>query len=353
MMRYFDFQAYGEEHSAASNFISVADQSQLLRDSSPGMYDKDMESEFLATLARLPDGPDYPPSVLLDIPFSDDTESPASIHLAQLEVVSANVPFHAAEYSYPSPSHPSRASSTETTVSNKPESLQACDPSSSRTRHKTKTPRYSPYPSPVPYPTPATTPASSIDTPTHSTRASSSAQYVAARNKQVLSGRAPDVRAIYPPHVKGPFPCPVPGCSYVKKQRKDSDLQRHVNSHYRDAEGDERRIVCCGVRLERAAEFGVTDFSHRLERNGEVWVGGCDTGFSRPDALRRHLRATGCPTELSVKKDDPKHKSGSAHATRGRRKRATVSLCDSFVGRVHFDLDPCSALDGSLRRLQC
>ena len=69
-----------------------------------------------------------------------------------------------------------------------------------------------------------------------------------------------------------------------------------MDSHYvKDA-----KHVCCGVRLDHAAEYGVSDpEDYAYEFKGEIWTGGCWQVFSRRDALLRHLKhsKTGCVSE--------------------------------------------------------
>lgn len=48
--------------------------------------------------------------------------------------------------------------------------------------------------------------------------------------------------------------------------------------------------VCCGVPLEKADEYGIEDTSDSYTYKGHEMIGGCLQGFSRRDALIRHLK---------------------------------------------------------------
>ena len=89
-------------------------------------------------------------------------------------------------------------------------------------------------------------------------------------------------------YTNGAFRCPVPGCRYVppSSQRK-MDVRRHFETHR--SMMNKERWVCCGVPVERAAEYGIEDVSGAYEWRGYRMVGGCQDGFSRRDSLKRHL----------------------------------------------------------------
>ena len=77
-------------------------------------------------------------------------------------------------------------------------------------------------------------------------------------------------------------------------ETRRSDLRRHYQSHV-DGKADDKvpKNVCCGVRVDRAPEYGVSNTGeHVYEHNGEMRAGACWKVFGRRDALLRHLRAS-------------------------------------------------------------
>lgn len=82
--------------------------------------------------------------------------------------------------------------------------------------------------------------------------------------------------------------CPAPGCGHVPATRRMPDLRRHMRTHC--ARDRQATWVCCGVFLEDARAYGITDTSESYDYKGFTMVGGCLDGFSRKDALIRHLR---------------------------------------------------------------
>ncbi|KAI0358955.1 hypothetical protein OH77DRAFT_1362021, partial [Trametes cingulata] len=94
-----------------------------------------------------------------------------------------------------------------------------------------------------------------------------------------------------------PWECPY--CGYAPPGRRKPDLDRHVRTH--TASPDD--WVCCGVPLRLAPEYGVRleGEAEVLEYAGERMVGWCFKGFSRKDALTRHLRnARGCVGDVNA-----------------------------------------------------
>lgn len=78
-----------------------------------------------------------------------------------------------------------------------------------------------------------------------------------------------------------------PRCGYRPSKNRPSDLRRHYASHFDE---ESLRYVCCGVRIDRASEYGVTDLSNVYEHDGEMRVGQCWRVFTRRDALLRHVK---------------------------------------------------------------
>ena len=109
--------------------------------------------------------------------------------------------------------------------------------------------------------------------------------YTSGRTDVLFSGRAPPLS----PSVSSTLKCPL--CSFRAKTGRASDLRRHYECHYED---DALKYVCCGVRIDRAAEYGVTDVDEVYEHHGELRVGNCWRVFSRRDALLRHLKSKKC-----------------------------------------------------------
>ncbi|KAH9851739.1 hypothetical protein C2E23DRAFT_711987, partial [Lenzites betulinus] len=83
-----------------------------------------------------------------------------------------------------------------------------------------------------------------------------------------------------------------PFCAYVQKNKRTPEFLRHRLAHCPDATPfekyeDDLQRTCCGVPLEEAAEYGL---SQDALVDGEGRVGACWNTFSRKDALHRHLR---------------------------------------------------------------
>lgn len=82
-------------------------------------------------------------------------------------------------------------------------------------------------------------------------------------------------------------PCSWPGCDVAFTRQPD--LNRHFMIHSSDPE--KPKHVCTGVPVDRAGDFGIKDTSAMevYSFKDEVWIGGCFKGFSRRDALKRHV----------------------------------------------------------------
>ena len=92
-----------------------------------------------------------------------------------------------------------------------------------------------------------------------------------------------------PPSALTYMRCPICNRKFAGK-RRPSDLERHYKCHF-PAGGEDAKFVCNGVRLDRAAEYGVADLETAQTLKGEVRVGRfCAMTFSRKDALLRHVR---------------------------------------------------------------
>ena len=88
--------------------------------------------------------------------------------------------------------------------------------------------------------------------------------------------------------------CPL--CSYKPPKNREVDLRRHFECHYQTA-----KHVCNGVRVDRAADYRITDLSNVQDYEGERRVGRhCMKVFSRKDALLRHLRNENCECVCDV-----------------------------------------------------
>lgn len=85
--------------------------------------------------------------------------------------------------------------------------------------------------------------------------------------------------------------CPVEGCSHEQTNGRLPDLRRHILTHV----GTEVR--CIGVPWDLRHLFPCVSRNYEPYVVGELgglWVGGCLGTFSRPDALRRHLKKSSC-----------------------------------------------------------
>ncbi|KAI0687560.1 hypothetical protein C8Q76DRAFT_661283 [Earliella scabrosa] len=87
-----------------------------------------------------------------------------------------------------------------------------------------------------------------------------------------------------------------PHCNYAPNRRRNQDLRRHMETHTRP---DVPLWSCCGVPLSQARQYGVPDdviaasfagASSTHYPSQDPRIGGCNQGFSRKDALQRHLR---------------------------------------------------------------
>ncbi|CCL98762.1 uncharacterized protein FIBRA_00767 [Fibroporia radiculosa] len=111
-----------------------------------------------------------------------------------------------------------------------------------------------------------------------------------ARNTQTQLEEGDFAWALAQLVASGTSACPVPGCAYVQRRRRLPDLRRHMETHR--AGTSYARWVCCGVSLAEADRYGlrIDNYTSRSMFRGEMRVGGCMRGFSRRDALVRHLK---------------------------------------------------------------
>ncbi len=85
-----------------------------------------------------------------------------------------------------------------------------------------------------------------------------------------------------------PWRCPH--CSYVQRNHRSPDFNRHIDTH----SPKKAQWVCCGVPVFDAEAQGVPKsvvHEEPFEHEGLPMVGGCKKTFSRRDALGRHLRS--------------------------------------------------------------
>ncbi|EKM52737.1 uncharacterized protein PHACADRAFT_31203 [Phanerochaete carnosa HHB-10118-sp] len=96
-------------------------------------------------------------------------------------------------------------------------------------------------------------------------------------NEVVFTGAIPE------PKTTGPDAWRCMHCDYVQESKFLNNLKRHIAAHY------PLSVVCKGVPLKDAPQYSVIDTGDVMEWDGELRVGGCFSGFSRRDALLRHL----------------------------------------------------------------
>jgi len=155
-------------------------------------------------------------------------------------------------------------------------------PSSRRTSRQTTSEPYSPA---------SVSSAGSLSpsSPSSSTRRRRQAR---PRNAQVYIPPEQKAKALRSKSCK----CPVSRCGFSSIGRV-ADLERHMETH-----SSQMKWVCCGIPKELARQRGIMDAEEALEFNGRMMVGGCWSGFSRKDSLRRHVinEKNGCLGELSL-----------------------------------------------------
>ncbi|KAH9930087.1 uncharacterized protein B0H18DRAFT_1103242 [Fomitopsis serialis] len=85
---------------------------------------------------------------------------------------------------------------------------------------------------------------------------------------------------------------PTTACPYCGKRITGAGLERHLQTHAAGQRQDE--IYCIGVPPESQPSDGVKRQQYLHPMTGEIFVGGCGTGFSRRDAYLRHFRKATC-----------------------------------------------------------
>ncbi|KAI0917321.1 hypothetical protein AcW1_007462 [Taiwanofungus camphoratus] len=155
--------------------------------------------------------------------------------------------------------------------------------SPARRRHVRRATARKQRPSPYAHASPASTPPlSPASSRSPSSGASPRSPRAGPRPRNI---QAPLLFEVATAAAKDSFACPQ--CPYVQLNRRRPDLTRHIATHFSSA--DPGKWTCCGVPVERAAEYGVTDISNPYVYEGQLMVGGCQKTFSRRDALKRHL----------------------------------------------------------------
>lgn len=87
--------------------------------------------------------------------------------------------------------------------------------------------------------------------------------------------------------------CPV--CGYEQKNRRKPDLDRHIQSHYREAEPG--RWQCLGLPVDEVTAMTMVN---PWCFEGQWYAGGCRKTFSRSDALKRHIKNEKLPCCAAV-----------------------------------------------------
>ena len=142
-------------------------------------------------------------------------------------------------------------------------------------------------PSPAPRPSrkhPRSSHRKSVSSTSQRVRVPSAKRNASPRNIQAGTSDISD-RVVYYARVGNRLLCPLPDCT--RTAARTTDMDRHVETHY--AEGNQKKYICCGVRMEDAAEYGIEDVSGAYLWEGLWMVGGCQGGFTRKDSLRRHI----------------------------------------------------------------
>lgn len=88
-------------------------------------------------------------------------------------------------------------------------------------------------------------------------------------------------QAIWNEH--GRAPCPVAGCLYGMRKNRVADDRRHYTTHSKD-----QPIWVCSEELDQVLA------SHPNYRLPGHSIGGCETTFTRKDAVLRHIRDGTC-----------------------------------------------------------
>ncbi|KAF9818504.1 hypothetical protein IEO21_02742 [Rhodonia placenta] len=85
--------------------------------------------------------------------------------------------------------------------------------------------------------------------------------------------------------------CPV--CDFKPASGRKPDLMRHIETH--QSEDSHEKWVCCGVPVAKARSVTLAPGSKPYLHKGHKMIGGCLQGFSRKDALQRHLKNQSLP----------------------------------------------------------
>ncbi|CCM06857.1 uncharacterized protein FIBRA_09163 [Fibroporia radiculosa] len=97
----------------------------------------------------------------------------------------------------------------------------------------------------------------------------------------------------------GKTACTVLGCSFVASRGARTDLARHMETHRTTTNQDKWK--CWGVLADSQAVAEGRAYEHK----GRLLTGGCARGFSRKDALSRHIRSekNDCIGDLRLAKE--------------------------------------------------
>ncbi|KAJ3317192.1 hypothetical protein HDU76_001293, partial [Blyttiomyces sp. JEL0837] len=131
--------------------------------------------------------------------------------------------------------------------------------------------------------------------------------------QSISTSTSPTTKQPRPPHgAPGPNPCPYPNCN--KTYATPLRLKAHLRIHTR-----KRTHPCpypnCTDLFFRKQDLERHEVTHKIER--EVYCEGCGGGFTRRDALMRHLKMGRCRGVESV--GDSKGKGKGVGKGRGRK----------------------------------